>query len=384
MSSLREIIHNPSIHATVLDFEKYQSYDSSTHSNIKRLFAGKNQNRNFTDVSCTIKELYTKFTKASYRSLFQEDACWFEGFGSLLRPSFLKKTSWNDSQSLWKRFYEYLKENLMPNVGSFGVTFSSCKLLQDLGDTNIFNGEALPVLCFDGRPLSYYYLNVVQNFFDANKYNSCPVFSYLHLNTGHEHTGQRITQDDDHLASFVKTMATHHNTTLTILLSDHGGKTSDFATRTVYGLKEIYKPFMFMVIPRQAAKILGNDRMRNLIRNQKRLVALEDLSLALDYVASGLDEHEVKNNARQNDAKGIPNGNGLFGEISASRNCSGLKLSAEAVCQCEGEDVEAVEDSFFLDFLASIAVGGVNNMIQSQYDSEGKGMNGATETLIST
>ena len=39
-------------------------------------------------------------------------------------------------------------------------------------------------------------------------------------------------------------------------------------------------------------------------------------------------------------------------------------LSADAVCLCEGEDVEVVFDELFLDFLASVAVGGLNNMIQ--------------------
>lgn len=381
VNTLRGITRDPSNDATVLDFEKYQSYDSSTQSNMKKLFAGQNVNRNKTHVSRTIMELYKKFKKASYETIFQEDACWFEGFASLLRPKFLSGK--NGTYSLWTEFYKYIKENLMPNVNSFGMGFSSCKLLQDLGDTNIFNGETLRELCLDGRPFSHYYLNVVENLLEAYEDNSCPVFSYLHLNTGHEHTGQRITQDDEYLSGFVKTMATQHKTTLTILLSDHGSKTTDYATRTVHGLKEIYKPFMFMIVPRQAAKALGNERMGNLIRNQKRLVALEDLNLALDDVVRGFGEDKeeniagnIRNGAEVNEedkmdfgnVAGGKNGNGLFGNISANRNCSELQLSADAVCLCEGEDVDAIMDSFFLDFLASIAVGGLNNMIQSQYN----------------
>ncbi len=403
VNTLREIIRDPSIDATVLDFEKYQSYDSSTHSNMKKLFAMENANQNKTDVSRTVKQLYTKFKKASYETLFQEDACWFDSFASLLRPKFLAAK--NSTHSLWKRFYKYMKENFMPNVNSFGIGFSSCKLLQDLGDTNIFNGETLPVLCLDGRPLIYYYLNVVQNLLETYKNNSCPVFSYLHLNTGHEHTGQRITQDDEYLAGFVKTMAIEHNTTLTILLSDHGSKTTEYATRTVPGLKETYKPFLFIIVPRQAAKIIGNEKMGNLIRNQKRLVALEDLSFALDGIVRGFDVDKPENNSgnigsgaevNEDETKefakvtevseieirnfgnlaGIKeSSNGLFSEISANRSCSELKLSADAVCLCEGEDVETVMDSFFLDFLASIAVGGLNNLIQSQYNSNGRSLN---------
>ena len=404
VNTLREIIRDPSIDATVLDFEKYQSYDSSTHSNMKKLFAMENANQNKTDVSRTVKQLYTKFKKASYETLFQEDACWFDSFASLLRPKFLAAK--NSTHSLWKRFYKYMKENFMPNVNSFGIGFSSCNLLQDLGDTNIFNGETLPVLCLDGRPLIYYYLNVVQNLLETYKNKSCPVFSYLHLNTGHEHTGQRITQDDEYLAGFVKTMATEYNTTLTILLSDHGSKTTEYATRTVPGLKETYKPFMFIIVPRQAAKIIGNEKMGNLIRNQKRLVALEDLSFTLDEIVRGFDvdkpenysgnvgsgaevnEDETKEFAKVTGVSEIEtrnfgnlaagtkeSSNGLFSEISANRSCSELKLSADAVCLCEGEDVETVMDSFFLDFLASIAVGGLNNLIQSQYNSNGRSLN---------
>ena len=380
VKNLREIVHDPSIDATVLDFEKYQSYDSSTHSNIKKLFAGENAARNRTYVTRTIKEFYETFKSASYETLFQEDACWFAGFASLLRPKSWNTTAENDTRNLWKEFYGYMKENLMPSVDSFGVGFSSCKILQDLGDANIFNGETLLTICLDGHPLSYYFLNAVQDLFEAYKNNSCPIFSYSHLNTGHEHTGQRITQDDEYLANFVKTMATHHRSTLTILLSDHGGKTTEYATRTVPGLKEIYKPFMFIIVPRHAAKILGNERMGNLIRNQNRLVALEDLSLALYDVVRGFDENNTKKKATNfgtSDAKEARksentrnfDGKGLFGNISADRNCTQLNLSADAVCLCEGEDVEAVMDPLFLDFLASIAVGHLNNIIQSQYNS---------------
>lgn len=385
VNSLREIVHDPSIDATVLDFEKYQSYDSSTHSNIKKLFAGKNATRNRTDVSQTIKYFYKKFKNASYETLFQEDACWCEGFASLLRPKFWNTTAGNNTYNLWEEFYEYIEENLMPSVDSFGVGFSSCKVLQDLGDTNIFNGETLRTICLDGRPLSYYFLNVVQDFSEAYKNNSCPIFSYSHLNTGHEHTGQRITQDDEYLAKFVKTMAMHHKSTVTILLSDHGGKTTEYATRTVPGLKEIYKPFMFIIVPRQAAKILGNERMGNLIKNQKRLVALEDLSLALGDVVRGLGDKRETNtthfeNAEAKETRNSENSrnldsNGLFGNISADRNCTQLNLSADAICLCEGEDVEAVMDSLFLDFLASVAVGHVNNMIQSQYNGGSRSLN---------
>ena len=304
VDALREIVHEPSANATVLDFEKYQSYDSSTHINIKKLFARNRVSRNETrfSVSDTIKELYMKFRNASYKTMFQEDACWFEGFASLLRPAFLKHDHKTNTNSLWKDFYKYLKKNFMEIVDSFGIGFCSCKLLQELGGTNIFNGGKLPSLCFDGQPFSYYYLKVVEDFLHAYR-ASCPVFSYLHLNTGHEHTGQRITQDDEDLSSFVKTMATQHSTTLTILLSDHGGKTTEFVTRTVEGLKEIYKPFMFVIVPREAAKVLGNKRMGNLIKNQKRLVALEDISQALDDVLRGFGKDISRSGRPENCAK---------------------------------------------------------------------------------
>ena len=403
VTALREIVHDPSIDATVLDFEKYQSYDASTHSNIKRLFAGKNTNTNKSTVSDAMKEMYKKFKEVSYETLFQEDICWSEGFASLFRPSFLKVAAQNDTSSFWKGFYKYLKENFMPVVDSFGVGFSSCKLLQDLGDKNIFNGETLPLLCLDGRPFSHYYFKVVHNFLETNSF---PMFSYLHLNTGHEHTGQRITQDDEYLADFVKTMAAEHERTLTILLSDHGGKTTKYATRTVYGLKEIYRPFMFIIVPRQAAKILGNERMENLIRNQKQLVSLEDLSFALQDIVKmfggdrgnaktkdvdtrnfGKSIGKKKKDTRtfttvrnsvdeQRNARNFEDsvrGNttrGLFDYIPANRNCSQLGLSAEAVCLCEGEEVEAVMDPLFLEFLASIAVGSLNDKVQFQYNGD--------------
>jgi hypothetical protein len=62
VDALRDINRDPSLDATVLDFEKYQSYDSSTHSNMKKLFEIQNTAEpNKTHVSDALKQFYTKF-----------------------------------------------------------------------------------------------------------------------------------------------------------------------------------------------------------------------------------------------------------------------------------------------------------------------------------
>lgn len=364
VDALRDIVHDSSVPATVLDFQKYQSYDSSTHSNIRRLFAGSHWGRNLDNTAAGIKKLYREYKKAGYQTMFQEDVCWFDRFGSLLRPTSMQGWSQDNSSVQWTHFRNLLSEHIQPFVDNFGVSFSSCKILQDLGDTNIFNGENLPKLCFNGRHLSSYFLNTAKDFLDLRLTESSPVFSYVHLNTGHEHTGKRIINDDDYLARFVTQMA-KHNKTLTILLSDHGAKTSEYATKTAYGLKEIYKPFLFMIIPRQVAEFLGNERMKYLIKNQNHLVALEDLHLALKNLANSLELND-QTNAPNVSSSGEKN-DGLFSVISPARGCSDFELSSDAVCQCEDEEVAIEPDQLFLHFLANIGVGEINNLIQSQY-----------------
>ena len=368
VNALRDVVHDSSVPATVLDFEKYQSYDSSTHSNIRRLFAGATN----TTITEGIKEMYQKFKEAGYRTMFQEDVCWFDGLGSLLRP---RGSTKDGSSSQWAQFRRLLNAQMRPFLDTFGVGFSACKILHDLGDTNIFNGENLPALCFDGRHLSSYFLKTTKDFLDLShtETGSAPVFSYVHLNTGHEHTGTRLVNDDENLARFVTDMAADANT-LTIILSDHGAKTSEYATRTAPGLKEIYKPFLFMIVPEQVAEFLGNERMKNLIRNQKRLVALEDLNLALrDLVVRHSRKNPQKPQVFNKSTTGGKS-RGLFSELSTNRSCSDFKLSSDAVCLCEDEEVAVELDEFFLNFMANIAVGEINNLIQSQYT---KGKTGA-------
>ena len=357
--SLRDIMSDSSFHATVLDFELVQSYAAFTLPNAQFLMAGKSfraqdgsqKRRNGISV------LTEKFKQFEYQTLMHEDLCWFDTWGSFLSPAYKKKV--DPFTERFKRVFASYKQATNPYLDNVGLNFLSCEILKDLGISNPFEGKKhSKSLCWDGRSLSEYLLFYVRRFLSLIDRNPevAPALIYTHLNTGHDTSGKRIRRDDFHLSRFVEEMARSQNT-LTIVLSDHGGKTTNYAIETLSGSLEVYSPMMFMIIPHKVAQRLGKERMNSLIVNQKRLVTVSDLHRTLTSIAE-LAETETA----------ISHTSGLFRPVPSTRTCADIKgLHSDAMCRCEGWRKFLNPKSLDVIWLAEFAIGQINNLIQAQY-----------------
>ena len=151
-------------------------------------------------------------------------------------------------------------------------------------------------------------------------------------------------------------MARSENT-LTIILSDHGGKTTDYAIQTLQGSLEVYSPMLFMIIPHKVAKRLGKDRLNALIENQKRLVTVSDLHYTITSVAELTESGAAVSQA-----------SGLLRPVSATSTCADIQgLHSEVMCRCEGWRKFLSANSVDVLWLAEFAVGHINNLVQKQY-----------------
>lgn len=353
VQSLRDIYRDASFQATVLDFELVQSYAAFTLPNIQFLMAGKSLNPKRLN---GISVLTERFKRVGYQTLMHEDLCWYDEWGTILSPEYKKKLK--PFTEAFKRVYENFKQATNPHVDNKGITFLTCEILKEFGITNPFGGKYKSNNCWDGRSLSEHLLFYVRRFLSLVDRNPevAPALAYTHLNTGHERSGKRIRSDDNILSKFLEEMARNDNT-LTILMSDHGGKTSDYAIETFPGSLEVYSPMMFMIIPHKVAQRLGKDRMNALILNQKRLVTFTDLHHTLTSIAA-LTDGEHRNGESS----------GLLQPVPLTRTCADIRdISSEGMCRCEGWRKFLSPSSVDVVWLAEFALGQINNMIQTQY-----------------
>ena len=369
--TLREIVHFESYNATVLDFEMMQSTAAYTFHNIRALMSGKKDfhySGGHVNESYGIDVLFGKFKKLGFYTLLQEDSCWYDSWGSLFtdnkyqgkpplgKPGFARR---------WKAFQEMVKNY---NIDDFGLSHASCEVLKRYNTTNQFNHPRR--VCFGGKAFAEHFLDYTESIYDILRSTgkTTRFLTYTHLNIGHEISGTRIRQIDDRLSRYLEKMATTEDT-LTVVLSDHGPKTTKYSFHTMEGRAEKYDPFLFIIVPEKVARGLGLRTLRALEENQNRLVTTLDLHKAfMSLGRTGLIGRAGMINWLSD--------RGIFGLIPASRTCADLSIKPLAVCKCEGWEKRFPDNDKRFTWLAEYALGNINNDIQKQYLIDAKHIQG--------
>lgn len=352
---LRRIVHDPSLQATVLDFELFQSMADYTFHNIRAFMSGKTDfnYKEHKEQHYEIEYLFSIMKSKGYHTLLQEDSCWYDEWGSLFtdnlfqgkRPQHLE-----DFSSRWNTFKKKVNDYY---IDDFGLSHFSCEALQRYNITNQFNRPKK--ICFGGKVFAEYFLDYNEKVFNQKRTSKRPIFAYTHLNTGHEISGTRIKQMDQRLSQFFLNMAGQENT-LTLVFSDHGPKTTPYAFHTMDGRAEIYDALLFGILPEKTAAFLGYHRTKALLANQKRLLTALELHKALISIGN-LD----KENSGSTELEGI------FAEIPSNRSCSDISMKSAAVCKCDGWEKTFETNHPTLIWLAELALGTLNNRIQNEF-----------------
>ena len=411
-STFRNIIYNQSIPSTLLEFIKVQSYGTSTYINLQRMFTGQKywtaKNKcdvatkellaNDTKIRCTlgVEEMLSRYKKAGYSTLLQGDDCWLDNWGSLLDPRIGLPCVTNEKERLarWNDYLMILKKlQRWDAVDDFGMSILSCDVYKTHNLTNPYSSKTMPKICFAGRHYSSYLLEYVKRYTELNDMATQPFFAYTHLLTSHDTNGRRVVDDDEGLADFFR-YAAHLRNTVTVFMSDHGGKASKFAAFTNQGREEVFQPVLFMIVPNEVSKMLGPKAMDALVVNQNRLVGVEDLYHSLVSIidtypkswgssTNNLIQHPNSNqlestvsraDADFNGRRNVPNVrttltglSGLFKRIPLNRKCEQMKLTSEVLCLCDSMDNTISNDSQTVQWAAEFALGTLNNRIQEQY-----------------
>ena len=355
--TLRNIVHDPEVPATALDFELLQSMAPYTFHNLRVFMSGKTgfDYKEHEEQSYDINVLYGKLRRQGYYTALQEDSCWYDAWGSFFTNNVFqshKPTTKEQFRERWQQFKDIADTY---EIDDYGLSHISCDVFKQYNVTNQFNRPKR--ICYNGRVFASYFLEYSANLFQAFKESGrhTPIFSYTHLNIGHEISGTRIKQIDEDLARYLYGMS-HYQNTLTILFSDHGPKTTRYSFNTMEGRAEIYDSLLFMLVPKGIADILGADRMHGLITNQKRLLS----TLELHHGIMSLGDPEKQNSHMYTKE-------GIFAPVPSNRTCADITLKRMAVCKCEGWDQRFPDNHPPFIWIAEFALGYFNNYIQRQF-----------------
>lgn len=221
------------------------------------------------------------------------------------------------------------------------------------GEETPFNGPQGDQICYNGKFQHTYLTKYLKDTLTAVEQNTQakPSLFYMALNVGHDYTGRRIQTLDNDLAALVTTLA-HQSNTLTFILADHGNTYADYTSSILEGRFEMFHPSLFVIVPNNVARLLGDKAMNALKINQRRLVTAFDLHHSLMALAGPLS----------NEVKHV----GIFTPIHSNRTCDDIELKTPNLCVCEGWDSPTSNDSFKI-AIAEFAVGKLNDMIQKYY-----------------
>ena len=356
VNMLTKVNSDKSFNTNVLDFELFQSLAPRTFPNIRALFSGEvDKDTDDTDHSYNIGSLFGEFIESGYQTMLQEDSCWFDSWGALITDNIHDLTPLTASQHFIQRWTSLNKKLRSMQVNNFGLTHFSCDALLKYGVTNQFNDP--PKVCYNGKLLTTYFLDYIKRHFLPFRRHDLlkPMFMYTHLNTGHEKTGKRIAQSDPELARLIEHLA-QQSDTITILLSDHGPKTTEFAREHDRGRYELAHGFLFMMIPDKVRTALG-DQYDALLLNQKRLATPKDLHFTLTGLLRGQAE-------------------GLLQPIDPNRGCKDLPLYSFTHCLCNGWNIRLPDSHRTVAWIAEFGLGFLNNLIQNLYTSSHNSITG--------
>lgn len=357
IKSMRLINKDNRYPTEILDFKAFQSLAPFTFVNLEALLSGHVTYENKKKRHYAIDNLFGIFKKLGYQTLLQEESCWYDQWGSILTGNRnIRVNSRADKDIVWKEISNLTRNSFIDNLG---LTHMSCDVLEKYGTTNLFNIEKY--VCFNGKPMSVYFIQYALDQLKTREKikNSKPIFSYTHLNFAHETTGIRVRALDDYLDMFMKDFSQLENT-ITVLWSDHGGKTDKYSINELTGRFETYDPILFMVIPKTLQRFIGEEKYQNLIENQNSLVHVIDMRTSLlNFV------RKSKTNLLQKFPDDMTSP-----LLKLRSNCSIFPGRKYSLCKCVNKlkfkNIYDQNNLNFLTWLGEYAIGYLNIMVSSQ------------------
>ncbi|KAM4807810.1 uncharacterized protein WCC33_019404 [Rhinophrynus dorsalis] len=364
IQTFKDLNNNDFKRGHIFDFELVQGIKGRTFESLQALFGGDEISLPIFDAidlppkPVNINETMGKFKANGYETLYVEDMCWLGEWGLVKEQRAL-----NLSVPFKERLKLFNEAIYQAGIDRLDVSYSSCLILQENKVTDVFHGPAS--ICYNGIHQHTYLFLYMEYFLSRFSSLHKATFTFLILDTGHEDTGIRIKQVDQDLARHVSFLARQRRT-ISFILSDHGNTYGQFVSASPESQVEIFHPFLFIIVPDEVSKILGNSKMNSLYINQNRLISLLDVH----YTLTGLlpFSEQMKRTFPMDNI----NTDGLLSPVSKSRTCKDIPRMHPNLCICQASYTMEQNNSYYALF-AEYALGYMNRRIAELQTDDSKG-----------
>ncbi|XP_054756100.2 uncharacterized protein LOC129262085 [Lytechinus pictus] len=345
----------------VFNYNLVQSLKGRTYENIQMLFSGfmYNPEKPFGTLDMPPDPIGTKvllegFKHMGYETLWMEDLCWTWEWG--IAKNFVVHSPKEMLSFRWKKLQDAMKEG---GVDQLGLALANCEILHRNNHNDPFHGP--PAICYNGEYQHAYMLQYLKSLQKAQQSTRTPFFHYTESNVGHDDLGVRVQGLDKALAEYLIFAASLDNT-MTILLADHGNSYGSFIQKSEEGRIEMFHPSMFILLSKNAGRLLTPSQINALRVNQDRLTSILDIHYMLRSLAyPGLNARVAESHQHFD-----VNPDGLLQEVSKNRTCDHIPRIQPNICICEDYDSRVSNDTSRVIF-AEFALGELNNAIQNQF-----------------
>ncbi|XP_075462075.1 uncharacterized protein LOC142497724 isoform X2 [Ascaphus truei] len=338
----------------VFDFELVQGIKGRTFESLQALFGGDATTLPIFNAfelppkRVDLIETLGKFKAHSYETLYMEDMCWLGEWGLVK-----EQRAMNLSAPYSERVKLFNEAVHRAGIDRVDVSYSSCLVLQENKVKDVFHGP--DSICYNGIHQHTYFFQYMEYFISRFSSLHKPTFTFLILDTSHEDTGIRIKQLDEDLAIYTTFLA-HQTNTVSFILSDHGNTYGRFVSASSESQVEVFHPLLFVMVPDEASKILGDGKMKSLDINQNRLVSLIDVH----YTLKGLLPYAEKVYGKL--PKYNINIDGLLSPVSPARTCRDIPRIHPNLCICQASYTLERNNSYYALF-AEFALGYMNRQV---------------------
>ena len=342
VATLRNIVYDNSITASVLDFEFFQSIGSDAAQNLRILMSGKDGK------SSEISTLFAELKQLGYQNTFQTDQCWS-------KDEMQSKLETNGDREEFTKQMKYFQNMTTKHIDDTGMSYLACEAFpQHNVPADQLDGSIPKASCLNGHYFFSYIFDYMSKIQHAKKVSKTktPFVYYTHLALASDKLGVGIKQIDKQLSRFLSYMAQEEDT-VTVVTSDKGPTITKYSLDSVEGRYEIYDPILLMIIPKGAALKIGKQRMEALEKNQHRLISTVDLHNTLVSIGN-LEGHNLA----------MMHHKGLLAEIPENRTCTEIGVEVGALCKCTGWETWFLDNDPRLSWIAEFALGELNNKLE--------------------
>ena len=161
------------------------------------------------------------------------------------------------------------------NLDNTGISLANCEMARSTNEEYMFT---LDQNCHNGRPRVQDQLEIQYQIQKRWADKNLKYLTFSEINSNHRFSLMIAKPLDTILLDHLQKIEKDINSTITILLSDHGNLVSDLMTNFYpEGYVQRFNPVLFIIFPQNWEDFFSSNQMKIMEENQNRLVTIREL-----------------------------------------------------------------------------------------------------------